>query len=348
MFRSVLRFMLILLVVGMLLVFVSMVWGESISGDVLAFASDGYNQESRIYMMDVDRRVRYLLHKDTDIDSPAWSPDGRYIAFVTQGGKGKGCVCVIDLVTRQILTLKDMVRLQDDPVWSPDSRYVTFSAYEQNQRDIFMVDVRTGAETNLTSSTQRQDYWPHWSPDGTQMIFMSYRITSPDTRPDIFVLTPDGSRVRSLIDSAGGDEWPQWSPDGSQIAFETDRDGNSEIYVLDVESGQVHNLTNSLGADYTPVWSPDSLQIAFAGYNFGTARMGVELHIMDSDGQNLRQLTRQNASIRNIHWSLDGRRLAFESVMDDDWDIYVINADGSGLERLSYTRPFDWIAGWRP
>lgn len=348
MFRSVVYVGVRCVLALIVLIGVLMGWGQSITSDVLAFASDGPQDQSRLYLMDIDRQVIFTLYKDTDIDSPSWSPDGRYIAFTTEGGYGAGCLCVIEVETSTLMVLMNDVYLQDGIFWSPDSQQIAFALRESSERDIYIANIQTGEHYNLTDSPNRQEYWPRWSPDSAHIVFMAYRMFGPDTRPDIQIVDLQSRRVSRLINSQGADEWPEWSPDGTQLAFESDRNGNSEIYLVDLNSRVTQNLTNSLGADYTPVWSPDGAQLAFGSYGDGSRRMGVELHVMDANGENLQRLTLFKTTVRNPHWSPDGERIAFEAVVDGHWDIYVVNTDGTNLTQLSFSRPFDWIAGWRP
>jgi len=95
------------------------------------------------------------------------------------------------------------------------------------------------------------------------------------------------------------------------IAFESDRDGNSEIYVMDADGSDPVNLTNNPGGDWSPVWSPDGTRIAFG----------------------------RNASFYDSTWSVHD---------SSTWEIYVMNADGSGLQNVTNDPHNDYGPAWSP
>jgi TolB protein len=164
----------------------------------------------------------------------------------------------------------------------------------------------------------------------------------------------DGSGVIRLTDDPANDMFPAWSPDGQQIAFASGRDGNWEIYVMDADGGGVQNLTNNPAEDFSPSWSPDGTRIAF-----GSDRdNNWEIYIMAVGGSGLSRMTNNSAEDDRPTWSPDGARLAFASTRDDpdpahcgtncNYEIYVMNADGSDVVRLTNSPAVDWEPAWSP
>jgi Tol biopolymer transport system component len=146
---------------------------------------------------------------------------------------------------------------------------------------------------------------------------------------------------------------PTWSPDGRKLAFESTRDGNSDIYVIGVDGSDETRLTTDRAFDADPAWSPDGTRIAFTSTRDGNK----EIYGMNADGSNPRRLTNDGGAVANIDadavdqdpaWSPDGRRIAFESNRDRNYEIYVVNADGSGLERLTNHPAQDALPAWSP
>jgi Tol biopolymer transport system component len=160
-----------------------------------------------------------------------------------------------------------------------------------------------------------------------------------------------GDRLLSLIQGKQirlDVQAPAWSPDGRTIVFVSWSDGNGEIYAMDADSSSPRNLTQDPAQDVRPAWSPNGRRIAFVTRRDGNS----EVYVMNADGGEKRNLTRDRANDDFPTWSPDGRKLAFvrgrlhgNPVPGLDvrrWDIYrlyVVNADGSGLRRLSLRVP---------
>ena len=155
---------------------------------------------------------------------------------------------------------------------------------------------------------------------------------------EIYSLDPhDGSLVR-LTSHPAADQRPDWSANGKQIVFQSSRDGDFEIFVMNADGSGVTQLTRNGSADLYPVWSPDGKQIAFSSNRDGN----VELYVMEADGSDQRRLTYDAATDAEPDWSPNGREIAFGSNRSGralgaplDYDVFVIDADGSNLRQLT-------------
>ena len=128
------------------------------------------------------------------------------------------------------------------------------------------------------------------------------------------------------------------------IAFETDRDGNREIYVMGPDGSNPVNLTNNPADDMQPSWSPDGSLIAFVSNRETDGGGGQFVYVMDSNGENVRQLNTENESTWP-DWSPDGRMITYTAF----GDIYAINADGSGeAVNLTSSPEKDEQSKWSP
>ena len=177
-----------------------------------------------------------------------------------------------------------------------------------------------------------------------------------DGQWDIYVMNPDGSKVRRLTPTVAkgkSAQFPDWSPDGNQIAFASNREVNWEIYVMNADGSDAQRLTYTTGegkANAGPAWSPDGKQIAFDSTRDGN----WEIYVMDADGANPRRLTQHEKVDARPAWSRDGKRIAFHSTRDgklkddtkDDFEIYVMNADGLNVRRLTSNKTFDGHSDW--
>jgi Tol biopolymer transport system component len=179
---------------------------------------------------------------------------------------------------------------------------------------------------------------PAWSADWRRIVF----VKGSDFSFDIYVMKADGSGKRNLTRNPGRDFGPVWSPDGRQIAFLRERDGGSwppnfdnfEVYVMNADGSGQRRLTGKTA--HAPAWSPEGRRIAFVSSR--------DLYVMNADGTGQRNLT--GTTTDDAHspaWSPDGQTIAFASGHCSRpqppparcFDLYAVNADGSGLRRLT-------------
>ena len=169
-----------------------------------------------------------------------------------------------------------------------------------------------------------------------------------------------GDRLLSLIQGKQSPldvQAPSWSPDGRTIVFVSWRDGNGEVYAMDADSSGPRNLTQHSAKDVRPAWSPDGRRIAFVSRRDGNG----EVYVMNADGSGKRNLTRDRAKDDFPTWSADGRRIAFlrghlrSNTVPGlgvhrfySYHLYVVNADGSGLRRLTRNGTYKYQLVWSP
>ena len=156
---------------------------------------------------------------------------------------------------------------------------------------------------------------------------------------EIYVMDPDGGNRENLSNHPVHDQDPDWSPDGTKIAFVSNRNHSEyQICVMDADGTNQIKLTDGPRDKRQPDWSPDGGKIAF------TVRPKVfpievsRIELMDADGEN-RVVLENDASAPS--WSPDGSKIAFVSWRDDRNEIYVIGADGQGLEQVTH----DFLGG---
>ena len=185
---------------------------------------------------------------------------------------------------------------------------------------------------------------------------------------DIYVMNGDGSDVRRLTYNEAMDWLPRWSPDGRRIAFVSRRDDTDpsddhyiwNIYIMNADGSDVRRLTNNEASDSHLRWSPDGRRIVFESNRDdpdpGDDHRTWNIYVMNADGSDQTRLTNNEAIDTLPRWSPDGRRTAFESNRDDPdagddhriWNIYVMNADGSDVRRLTNNEASDWGLRWSP
>lgn len=184
---------------------------------------------------------------------------------------------------------------------------------------------------------------------------------------DIFAANADGTGLKRLTDNPKYDAEPVISHDGRRIVFGSQREGDFDIYVMNADGSNVRRLTDRVGYDGGPWFSPDGTKIVWRAWHPETdeekaqwrdcmehdyiVAVPLDLWVMNADGSNKKRLTNNGATNWAPSWHPDGRRIVFSSNMDDwrddikkfghNFELYLINADGTGLMRLTYNNVFD-------
>ncbi|MGD2136097.1 MAG: hypothetical protein PVF27_08055, partial [Gemmatimonadales bacterium] len=186
--------------------------------------------------------------------SPAFSPDGEYLAFTRISEDGSE-VYRYNLRRDCCLERLTVGRFSDNlsPTFSPDGRRIAFVSTRAGGTQIYVMAADgTGQElfAPFDYGVTGSSYAPEWSPDGTRLAFHRDVAGSPQ----VFVMETRSRVVRQLT-SAGRNHDPTWAPDGRHIAFISDRTGRRQVWVIDVETGRVRQLTR-VGGARLPAWSP--------------------------------------------------------------------------------------------
>jgi TolB protein len=194
---------------------------------------------------------------------------------------------------------------------------------------------------------------PHVSGPPIDTNSLEGRIAFADETNDIWTMRADGSHLRRLTSAAAQEFDPTWSPDGRRIAYrhQAGDDTTSEIYVMNADGSAQRNLTRNIVPDWGPDWSPGGGAIAFNSAK-GTRGSGLFGFVIGPDGSGLRRLG--SHYVEYPAWSPDGSRIAFmaqepgASGSNPDYDIFVMNADGSDVKRLTDAPGEDGWPAWSP
>jgi TolB protein len=176
------------------------------------------------------------------------------------------------------------------------------------------------------------------------------RIVFSGGTDDVWMVNADGSGLIQLTANTAQDFDPSVSSDGRRIAFRSDRDGNNEIYVMEMDGSHQHDVSRDDADDWGPAWSPDGRVV------WNCARhvpVGFRACVANTVGDDLRILP-IDRYVEYPAWSPDGSRIAFMSQQpgasgnDPNYDIFVVNVDGSGLRQLTDAPGEEGFPSWSP
>ncbi|HSO76105.1 MAG TPA: translocation protein TolB [Blastocatellia bacterium] len=242
-----------------------------VAGDSIRLADyDGFNQ-------------RGFASDGPMLRFPQFSPDGRYLAYVSfKSG-------VPNIVVRSseggLLGGTNFNATTSSPSIGPNGELAFSSAISNDgSMEIYVSNLNGSNVRRLTRTNKAINISPRWNPKtGREIAFISSRGGSPQ----VYVMDASGANQRPLISRGGQADSPSWSPDGRYIAFAYGGAGSFQVFVADVASGQLLQLT-SQGRNESPAWSPDSRHIVFQSNRTGRWEIW-QTHI---DGTGQRQLTR--------------------------------------------------------
>lgn len=197
-------------------------------------------------------------------EAPAWSPDGREIAFASGGARYEQIWIVgVDGTGLRRLTGPNVI--DADPQWSPDGRRIVFRRIDPYRARkgyaLFVVNVDGSGERQLTPWALRAGDHPDWSPDGQRILFRA-NVEGPRTiSSNLYTIRPDGKGLTQLTHARGGTVQhlsAGFSPDGKWITFSrtpgTGKDGNADVFVMRSNGTGARNVTRSSVWDSAVDW----------------------------------------------------------------------------------------------
>lgn len=254
--------------------------GNNTTYSLIVADSDGYNPQV------VARSHESLL-------SPAWSPDGRKIAYVTFES-GNSQVIVQDLATgaRQLIAAHRK-GINGAPAWSPDGSKLAVSLSYVGNPEIFVIDMASRRETRLTTSLSI-DTEPTWSADGQSIYFTSDR----SGRPQIYQMGANGGSPTRISFEGQNNANADVGYDGKQIAMVQ---GNGNVYriaIMDRSLGGQVRFISPGPIDDSPSYAPNASMLLYAATE---GRRGV-LYAVSADGQVRQRLVLSDGDVREPAW----------------------------------------------
>jgi TolB protein len=220
------------------------------------------------------------------------------------------------------------------PHVSPDGSRLAFSSLTKTNWEIKMYSTELNrlvsfpgyAGTNLS---------PAWSPDGTRLALSSSRSGDPN----IYVCDAGGTGMRRVTADKGPDVSPSWNrKTGAQIAFVSGRTGLPQIYTMEADGTNIQRMTDQ-GYAVSPSWSPNGQFLTFSWFRkYGPGEPGAnDIYLMDIASKQWVQLTHDGGRNDFPSWSPDGRHIVFQSSRSGTEQIWMMLADGTKVQQLTFS-----------
>jgi TolB protein len=263
----------------------------------VAFVSTGGPGQARAYRLRVadydGSNARNVLASDEPVMSPAWSPDGERVAYVSFED-GRPAVFVQQVATGERRRVSQRAGINGAPAWSPDGERLALTLSHEGNPELYVLDLGTDELQRVTRNSGI-DTSPAWMPSGEQIVFTSDRAGGPQ----LYKAAADGSgqAERLTFDGAYNAD-PDVGPNGARVAFvHRTRASQYRIAVLALESGRMRVVTEGR-LDESPSFAPNGRMILYATEHQGRGVLGS----VSVDGRAAARLSRAEGDVREPAW----------------------------------------------
>ena len=265
---------------------------RGVYGSKIAFVSTGSGNKE-IYSCAFDGYDPQQVTRNRSINlSPAWSTDGRYLAYTSYKNK-KPDIFIKDLAEMQETSVNEK-GLNITPAWVPGKFELAATLSFSGDQEIYLL-TGSGKVIKRLTSIRGIDVSPTWSPDGKKFAFVSNRAGSPQ----IYVQELSSGKVRRLTYEGNYNTQPNWSPQSDKIVYASVVDGRRNIVVMGLDGQEPLQLTHESGDNEAPSWSPDGSLIVFSSNREGPFR----IYVMTAFGTDQRRLLVMTGEQTNPKWS---------------------------------------------
>jgi Tol biopolymer transport system component len=285
--------------------------------------------------------IRQLTSTEAANLRPAWSPDGKRIAFQRSEDDAYH-VYVMDADGRNERRVTSGTADDRHPAWSPDGKLLAVDSGTDAQREIWVVDVAGSSRTQVTRMGAIATF-PSWSPDGTRIAFYVYQGGAMD----LWVTGRDGSNARRLTESLATENKQQctfachgaaWSPDGTRLAL-ADGDSARVLLMATADGSGRSAITPASERNHFPVFLRDG-RVVYVSEHVTQDQSWTDLWAVQPEPGARRDAVAENVQAQGpFELSPDGQQLLFASPRTGNFEIYAVTLDPAGKAALAQRPP---------
>jgi len=224
--------------------------------------------------------------------SPAWSPDGKKVAYVSFERKS-AAIYVQTLATGERTRVAEFPGINGAPAWSPDGSRLALTLSKDGSPDIYVLNLATRSLNKLTKSFAI-DTEPSWAPDGSSIVFTSDR----GGKPQIYSVSSQGGQEKRLTFSGDYNARASFSPDGKSIVMVHGNGNDYRIAVMELASRSINVLTGGR-SDESPSFAPNGTMILYASKKGNTGFLSA----VSLDGKMQQKMVFNSGEVREPAWA---------------------------------------------
>ncbi len=226
------------------------------------------------------------------IMSPAWSPDGKKISYVTFEHHA-AAIYVQTLATGERTRVAEFAGINGAPSWSPDGSKLAITLSKDGSPDIYVLDLISRSLNRITNSSAI-DTEPTWSPDGRNIVFTSGR----GGKPQLYMVSSQGGDEQRITFTGDYNAKASFSPDGKYLTMVHGNGNNYRISVMDMATRSINVLTAG-PTDESPSFAPNGTMILYASRKGGAGFLSA----VSIDGKMQQKLVFNSGEVREPAWS---------------------------------------------
>jgi len=300
------------------------------------------SQNTNIILFSLDtgekRNLTTLPAQYWSDSTPAFSPDGKYVAFIRQNTPITGDIYVVPSTGGEPRRITfDNARYSFDSgiigglAWTSDGSELIFSSTRGGLPSLWRVAVAGGDPERLPVGGDNS-YYPSVSLKGHRLSYTRVSGGTPIYRIEATTQPNQHPVATKFLSSTREDASPRYSPDGKRVAFQSDRTGNPEIWMCDKDGQNLTQLTFfRKGIAGTAQWSPDGSEIAFDYRATGMS----DVYVINVTGGVPRRMTTEDADDSVPSWSRDGKYLYFASNRTGSLEVWKMPVEGGPAVQIT-------------